>query len=75
MFLWEAFVTSTSKGANHAHDAQIAISHFKRSLPDPTSENAIKEKDVLSLVGAAALRAEWAHDISLLSEQCIVIKA
>jgi hypothetical protein len=75
VFLWEAFVTSSAKGTGHTQDAQIAIAHFKKSLPDPESANAIEEADVFSLLGAAALRAGWADDIALLSEQCLVIKA
>lgn len=75
VFLWEAFVTSSAKGVGHAQDALNAVTHFKDSLPDPTTANAIKEADVFSLVGAAALRAGWANDIAVLSEQCLVIKA
>lgn len=75
VFLWEAFVTSTAKGTGHTQDAQIAVAHFKDSLADITRANAINETEVLSLVGAAALRAGWATDIAVLSEQCLVIKA
>ncbi len=75
VYLWEAFVTSSSKGVGHTHDARIAVTHFKDSLPDPTTANAIKEADVFSLIGALALRAGWANDIAVLSEQCLVIKA
>jgi hypothetical protein len=75
VFLWEAFVTSTAKGTSHFHDAQIAVEAFRDALPNPQEKNAIKEAEVLSLVGAAALRAGWATDSETLSEQCIVIKA
>jgi hypothetical protein len=75
VFLWEAFITSTAKGAGHSEDAQIAVSHFRNSLPDPWSVNAIQEESVLSLVGAAALRAGWTKNIEVLSKQCLVIKA
>ncbi|MBC8555999.1 hypothetical protein [Desulfobacula sp.] len=75
IFLWEAFVTSTAKGAGHTHDALSAVTQFKNSLPDPMRINAIEETDVFSLVGAAALRAGWSYDTSILSEQCLVIKA
>lgn len=53
----------------------IAVTHFKNSLPDPTTANAINEEEEFSLVGAAALRVGWANDIAVLSEQCLVIKA
>ena len=75
IFIWEAFVTSTSKGNNHDEDAAIAIECFRQALPDLDSANAINEKEVLSLVGAAVLRAGWSNDLDLLSKPCIVIKA
>jgi hypothetical protein len=75
IFLWEAFVTSTSKGTGHAEDAAIAIECFKSALPDINAANGIEEESVLSLVGAAALRAAWSEDIELLSKPCVVIKA
>ncbi len=75
VFLWEAFVTSTAKGAGHSDDAQIAVDCFAESLPDPWAANAVQEETVLSLVGAAALRAGWSDDIEILSKPCVVIKA
>jgi hypothetical protein len=75
VFLWEAFVTSTAKGAGHREDAKIAVTQFSKSLPDPWSANAIQIENVLSLVGAAALRAGWSANIEALSKQCLVIKA
>ena len=75
VFLWEAFVTSKAKGSGHAHDAKIAVLHFNNSLPNPEEHNAIQEPEVFSLVGAAALRAGWANNVNVLSEQCLVIKA
>ena len=75
VFLWEAFVTSTAKGIDHSDDAFIAVKRFRNSLPNLELANSIQEEQVLSLVGAAALRAGWSHEVSLLSEKCIVIKA
>ena len=75
VFLWEAFVTSEAKGSGHAHDAKIAVSHFNKSMPNPEGNNAIQEPEVFSLIGAAALRAGWANNVNVLSEQCLVIKA
>lgn len=75
VFLWEAFVTSTSKGNGHSDDARIAVNKFKSVLPDPSMANAIKEDEVLSLVGAAALRAGWSTDVGAISEPCLVIRA
>jgi len=75
VFLREAFVTSSAKGDSHCHDAQIAVEAFRDALPNPGKKNAIEESEVLSLVGAAALRAGWATDAGTLSQRCIVIKA
>ena len=75
IFLWEAFITAQAKGDSHAGDAEIAIECFMEALPHLTQANAIDEQSVLSLVGAAALRAGWSTDIHLLSKSCIVIKA
>lgn len=75
VFLWEAFVTADAKGVSHADDAVIGITAFLNSLADFESSNAIDEDSVLSLVGAAALRANWSHDPQVLSEPCHVIKA
>lgn len=75
VFMWEAFVTSSAKGPDHSHDARIAVTQFLRSLPDPWSRNAIHERDVLSLLGAAALRSGWSNNVDILSKPCLVIKA
>lgn len=75
ILLWEAFVTSSSKGKDHADDAKIAIAAFINALPDPTAINAIDEPDVFSLAGAAAIRTGWSKDISLIHQSCLVIKA
>jgi hypothetical protein len=75
IFLWEAFVTSSSKGKDHADDAKISVATFMNALPDPTTINAINESDVFSLIGAAALRTGWCNDLSLLNQPCLVVKA
>ncbi|QFT12815.1 hypothetical protein [Vibrio sp. THAF190c] len=75
IFLWEAFVTASAKGLSHADDAVIGVNAFIKSLVDFEASNAISESSVLSLVGAAALRAKWTTDIEVLSLPCHVIKA
>jgi hypothetical protein len=75
VFLWEAFVTGKAKGQGHVEDAEIAIKHFVESLPNPEAANAIQEEHVLSLIGAAALRAGWSTDVEILSQPCLAIKA
>lgn len=75
VFLWEAFVSSAAKGDGHIDDARIAISCFQASLPNIDESNAIQEENVLSLAGAASLKAGWSENIGVLSESCVVIKA
>jgi len=75
VLLWEAFVTSDAKGKGHAEDAEIAVDAFYAALPDPSKNSAIEEEIVLSLAGAAALRAGWAEDLDVLSKPCLVIRA
>jgi len=74
LFVWEAFVTGEAKAASHCSDAAAAVREFLRVSADLEGANAIKPKRVFSLVGAALLRSGWTHDISVLSEPCIVIK-
>jgi len=75
LFVWEAFVTGQAKTASHCSDAAAAVREFLRVSADLEAANAIKPKRVFSLVGAALLRSGWTHDISVLSQPCIVIKA
>ncbi len=76
LFVWEAFVSSSGKGQNHADDAEIAVRAFLAALPDLNAANAIQCKtEVHSLAGAAILRTGWSDDVQLLSRPCIVIKA
>lgn len=72
---WEAFVSSTSKGTDHTDDAAKAVEAFVTALPSLSEANAITEKNVLSLVGAAALRSGWSSNLAILAEPCLVIKA
>ena len=76
MLLWEAFVS----GANHAapgehwRDALNAARGFQKALPDLDGCNAVTGTEVLSLVGACALRAGWSNDASILHDCCLVIR-
>ena len=76
MLLWEAFVS----GANHAapgehwRDALNAARGFEQALPDLDGCNAVTGDNVLSLVGACALRAGWVNDAGLVSQPCLVIR-
>jgi hypothetical protein len=75
LFLWEAFVSGSSKTDSHIGDACLAVNAFIRALPDPDAKNAVSCSDVHSLIGAALIRAGWSTDPQLLSVPCIVIKA
>jgi len=75
LFLWEAFVSARSKGADHVSDARIAVDAFLGALPDVPAANWIHPGAVLSLVGAAMLRSGWTRDIGVLSAPAIVIAA
>lgn len=75
VFLWEAFVSGTSKGKGHSDDAAIAVDCFQEALPNPEKANALEEAQVFSLIGAASLRAGWSDDPLILSKPCLVIKA
>ncbi len=74
IFLWEAFITGSSKGNSHSQDAEIAITAFRKALPNPEEQNAITETEVFSLIGASILRAGWSEDAHLVFQQCTVIK-
>lgn len=82
LFLWEAFVTGTSKATStdkarlHILDAEIGARAFMAALPDVDAANAIHcECEVHSLLGAALLRTGWTDDVQALSLPCVVIKA
>jgi len=69
VFFWEAFV-SGAPNENHCAAAMAALRQFLV----PGNASAIQEPNVMSLIGACALRAEWSKDITLLWKPCLVIK-
>lgn len=75
IFIWEAFVTASAKGNSHIDDAVMAVNCFEKALPNPFLKNAIQKEEIFSIVGAAALRTGWSHNLNDLSKQCLVIKA
>ena len=76
LFVWEAFVTGTAKGASHIVDAQLGATAFMQSLPDPTQSSAVRcNSGDYSLIGASLLRTGWSTDLRMLQEQCVVIRA
>lgn len=74
LFLWEAFVSGSSKSDSHHGDASLAVSSFVGALPNPAKANIVVESSVYSLVGAALLRTGWSVPVSVLSESCLVLQ-
>ena len=75
LFVWEAFVTKSSKSDGHDRDAELAVRAFNRALPEPEEQNAIPcNGRVRSLIGAALLQTGWAKDLSWLHDPCIVVR-
>ena len=75
LLLWEAFVTGAAKANTHAGDAALAAQEFLRRWPDIRSDIATEQTPVLSLVGAALLRAGYSEDLALLRQECLVVRA
>ncbi len=74
LLLWEAFVTGTAKADTHAGDAALAAAEFLRRWPDMRSDIDTEQAPVLSLVGAALLRAGYSEDLALLRQECLVVR-
>lgn len=73
LFLWEAFVSGAAKADSHVGDAQAGLRAFMRALPSPETVNLVHEPRVLSLIGAALLRAGWELPVAILEEPCLVV--
>lgn len=75
LLFFEAFVSQTSKGLDHTHDASIAA-EAARQLFEMTTPcaSAIAEEDVFSTLGAALLRTGWSTDLALLATPCLVVR-
>ncbi len=75
LFVWEAFVSGTSKRDGHIADATCAVDAFKAAMPNITSANAvIPDSPVHSLIGGALLRTGWTDDLDALSAASMVIR-
>jgi hypothetical protein len=74
LFIWEAFVSKSSKSTTHEGDAEVAVKVFINKYPNIVQANAVKVDNPYNLVAAAILRAGISDDINLLSRPCIVIK-
>lgn len=82
LFLWEAFVTKAAKRnlpvEPHIDDARKAAEDFWdciHSGEDVDAVSNVTEKVVVSLVGAAILRAGLSTDLGLLGAPCLVLRS
>lgn len=74
LFIWEAFVSKSSKSPTHTGDAEVAVKTFINKYPDIVQANAVTTENPYNLVAAALLRIGLSDDIGMLSERCIVLK-
>ncbi|HUW11846.1 MAG TPA: hypothetical protein VM537_19120 [Anaerolineae bacterium] len=75
LLLWEAFVSGKSKTRSHVGDAESAARLCLCRLQADTPQTDIGgDGDVLSLVGAAAIRSGLSDATELLSQPCLVVR-
>jgi hypothetical protein len=74
LYLWEAFVSGTSKSQTHVGDAQIALSAFLNALPHPEGANAVTCSRSISLAGLALLWSGLSDDLSIIHRSSLVIR-
>lgn len=75
LFIWEAFVSKSSKALTHSGDAMVAVRTFLNHFPNITESNSVTAVNPYNLVAAALLRVGLTDNINLLSEPCIVVKS
>jgi hypothetical protein len=74
LFVWEAFVSGSSKGSSHVRDAKLAVRAFMSALPNPAAASLVTPSpEVISLIGAALLRTGWSANAALLATPAIVL--
>ena len=74
VFLWEAFVTSEAGKLTHIEAASAALKRFVAIAGSYENFGDIDESNVLSLIGACAIRSGWSKDVELLWSPCLVVK-
>jgi hypothetical protein len=77
VLFFEAFVTNQKKShdARHVEDAELAAMHLLAMLEEQRPlESAICEPECLNLLGAMMLRTGWTSDLSVLDDQCLVVR-
>ena len=78
LLLFEAFVTNQKKtgDSRHVEDARRAVEAFQDGMRDPAQlKSAVVVDSCFSLIGAMLLRTGWTHDLAILHEPCLVVRA
>ncbi len=75
LLVWEAFVTRNAKSVSHQGDAETAVKTFWTAFSDISQATAVTADNPYCLIGAALLRAGMTNDLSILFQQCIVLKS
>lgn len=75
VLFWEAFVTASAKGADHADDALIALKVFHERAQQMPLTSDLAEPEAFSLLGAALIRTGWTSDVTVLDRPCLVVRA
>ena len=73
-FIWEAFVSATSKGVSHCDDAKKAVEEFYKRLRKESLTSDVHVIRPYSLAGAALVRSGLTKDVNFISRQCLVVK-
>lgn len=75
LFIWEAFISGTDKGADHIEDAELAVRAFEKNLESLDDASCVTCENPASFAGMFILWAGLSGDITLLGDACIVLKA
>ncbi|WPC42820.1 hypothetical protein [Clostridium sp. JS66] len=75
LFIWEAFVSKSSKSTTHSGDAEVAVKTFINKYPNIIQANAVTAENPYNLIAATLLRVGISDDVEMLRKSCIVIKA
>jgi len=74
LFCWEAFVSQGAHADTHLKDAATAVVEFFKHEAHLAACNSVSAENPLSLIGAAALWAGLADDLTLLHQPAVVIR-
>lgn len=72
--IWEAFVSGSAKGDDHAADAQIALENYQQRRRNSEPVEDVTANLCFSLAGAALMWSSLNHDVEILRQSCSVLK-